>query len=105
MKPVPFDYARPADVASALTLAGSSGTAKFIAGGQSLGPMLNFRLVQPELLVDITAIDDLKRGKLTVAVSDKQGNVTRIERTLSIGSADQSSRQAKRATGQWPGRQ
>jgi aerobic carbon-monoxide dehydrogenase medium subunit len=61
VKPVPFDYARPADVASALTLAGNSGTAKFIAGGQSLGPMLNLRLVQPELLVDITAIDDLKR--------------------------------------------
>jgi carbon-monoxide dehydrogenase medium subunit len=60
MKPVPFDYARPADVASALKLAGSSGAAKFIAGGQSLGPMLNLRLVQPELLVDITAIDGLK---------------------------------------------
>ena len=63
MKPVPFDYARPADVASALRLAGNSGTAKFIAGGQSLGPMLNLRLVQPELLVDITAIDDLKRAE------------------------------------------
>ncbi len=61
MKPVPFDYARPADVASALTLAGNGGTVKFIAGGQSLGPMLNLRLVQPDLLVDITAIDDLKR--------------------------------------------
>jgi carbon-monoxide dehydrogenase medium subunit len=63
VKPAPFDYARPADVASALTLAGNSGTAKFIAGGQSLGPMLNLRLVQPELLVDITAIDDLKRAE------------------------------------------
>jgi carbon-monoxide dehydrogenase medium subunit len=50
-------------VASALRLAGNSGTAKFIAGGQSLGPMLNLRLVQPELLVDITAIDDLKRAE------------------------------------------
>jgi aerobic carbon-monoxide dehydrogenase medium subunit len=62
MKPIAFDYARPADVASALKLAGK-GTAKFIAGGQSLGPMLNLRLVQPELLVDITAIDDLKRAE------------------------------------------
>lgn len=71
MKPVPFDYARPADVASALTLAGNSGTAKFIAGGQSLGPMLNLRLVQPDLLVDITAINDLKRveaGKDTLFI-------------------------------------
>lgn len=59
MKPAPFDYARPGDLGSALKLAGNS--AKFIAGGQSLGPMLNLRLVQPELLVDITAIGDLKR--------------------------------------------
>jgi aerobic carbon-monoxide dehydrogenase medium subunit len=63
MKPVAFDYARPADVASALKLADTNGAAKFIAGGQSLGPMLNLRLVQPELLVDITAIDDLKRAE------------------------------------------
>jgi carbon-monoxide dehydrogenase medium subunit len=62
MKPVPFEYARPADVAGALKLAGN-GAAKFIAGGQSLGPMLNLRLVQPELLVDITAIDDLKHAE------------------------------------------
>jgi carbon-monoxide dehydrogenase medium subunit len=62
MKPVPFDYARPADVASALKLTGGTG-AKFIAGGQSLGPMLNLRLVQPTLLVDITAIDDLKQAE------------------------------------------
>jgi carbon-monoxide dehydrogenase medium subunit len=62
MKPVPFDYARPADVASALKLTGETG-AKFIAGGQSLGPMLNLRLVQPALLVDITAIDELKQAE------------------------------------------
>jgi carbon-monoxide dehydrogenase medium subunit len=62
MKPVNFEYARPADVAGALKLAGNSGAMKFIAGGQSLGPMLNLRLVQPELLVDITAIDDLKQA-------------------------------------------
>jgi carbon-monoxide dehydrogenase medium subunit len=61
MKPAPFDYARPSDVASALRLAVNYDTAKFIAGGQSLGPMLNLRLVQPDLLIDITAIDDLKR--------------------------------------------
>jgi carbon-monoxide dehydrogenase medium subunit len=62
MKPVPFDYVRPADVASALKLAAGA-SAKFIAGGQSLGPMLNLRLVQPELLIDITAIDDLKQAE------------------------------------------
>ena len=62
MKPVSFDYARPADVPSALKLAGGA-SAKLIAGGQSLGPMLNLRLSQPELLIDITAIDELKRAE------------------------------------------
>ncbi len=36
-------------------------TVKILAGGQSLGPMLNLRLVQPDLLVDITGIPELKR--------------------------------------------
>ena len=62
MKPVRFDYARPADLAAAVALGGrGDAVVKFIAGGQSLGPMLNLRLVQPDLLVDITAIAELKR--------------------------------------------
>lgn len=61
MKPVAFDYERPRDIASALALIGDGGAAKIIAGGQSLGPMLNLRLVQPELLVDITGIAELKQ--------------------------------------------
>ncbi|MFC7398485.1 FAD binding domain-containing protein [Chelatococcus sp. GCM10030263] len=61
MKPVNFDYARPADLDAALALVGDDSRAvKVIAGSQSLGPMLNMRLVQPELLVDITAIEALK---------------------------------------------
>jgi carbon-monoxide dehydrogenase medium subunit len=62
VKPVRFDYARPADLAAAIALGGrDDAMVKFIAGGQSLGPMLNLRLVQPDLLVDITAIAELKR--------------------------------------------
>lgn len=61
MKPARFDYARPSEVAAALELARVHGSAKFLAGGQSLGPLLNLRLVQPDLLIDITAIKDLKR--------------------------------------------
>lgn len=61
MKPVNFDYARPSDVASAIRhLAQDGVSAKIIAGGQSLGPMLNMRLVQPDLIVDITAIEELR---------------------------------------------
>jgi aerobic carbon-monoxide dehydrogenase medium subunit len=59
MKPVAFDYARPATVAQALgILAGNTG-ARVLAGGQTLGPMLNLRLAQPALLVDITRIPEL----------------------------------------------
>jgi carbon-monoxide dehydrogenase medium subunit len=61
VKPVAFAYERPADIATAIALAGRDGVAaKFIAGGQSLGPMLNLRLAQPDLLVDLTAIDELR---------------------------------------------
>lgn len=60
MKPVRFDYVCPDDIAGALKIARSENSSKFIAGGQSLGPLLNLRLVQPELLIDITGIDELK---------------------------------------------
>jgi carbon-monoxide dehydrogenase medium subunit len=60
MKPAPFDYARPSTLADAIALLGSKDlSVKLLAGGQSLGPMLNLRLVQPDLLVDITAVPDL----------------------------------------------
>jgi carbon-monoxide dehydrogenase medium subunit len=62
VKPVNFDYARPGDVAAALKLiADDSLMVKIMAGSQSLGPMLNMRLVQPDLLVDITGIEELRR--------------------------------------------
>jgi carbon-monoxide dehydrogenase medium subunit len=62
VKPVNFDYARPADVGGVLALLAEDGpSVKLMAGGQSLGPMLNMRLVQPDLLVDIAAIDELKQ--------------------------------------------
>jgi len=61
VKPVNFEYARPGDIAAAVALGGREGaTVKFIAGGQSLGPMLNLRLVQPDVLVDITGIEELR---------------------------------------------
>jgi aerobic carbon-monoxide dehydrogenase medium subunit len=59
MKPVAFDYERPLTFADAATLLGQSGFTKVLAGGQSLGPMLNLRLAQPDLLVDVTSIPEL----------------------------------------------
>jgi carbon-monoxide dehydrogenase medium subunit len=62
VKPVRFDYQRPTDIAGAIALARRDDmVVKFIAGGQSLGPMLNLRLVQPDLLVDLTGIAELKQ--------------------------------------------
>jgi carbon-monoxide dehydrogenase medium subunit len=60
MKPVAFDYERPTTLADAVELLGQAGGfSKVLAGGQSLGPMLNLRLAQPDLLVDITSIPEL----------------------------------------------
>jgi len=59
VKPVAFDYTAPPDVKSALSALAAEG-AKLIAGGQSLGPMLNLRLTRPRLLVDISRIDALR---------------------------------------------
>jgi carbon-monoxide dehydrogenase medium subunit len=59
MKPVAFAYARPASVAEAVRMLAAEPGAKLLAGGQSLGPMLNLRLTQPALLVDITRIPEL----------------------------------------------
>ena len=60
MKPARFDYERPRDFRAALALlAAEDVTAKVLAGGQSLGPLLNLRLVQPDVVIDITSIPEL----------------------------------------------
>jgi carbon-monoxide dehydrogenase medium subunit len=62
VKPARFDYERPRDLRAALALlAGETVTAKVLAGGQTLGPLLNMRLVQPDLVIDITAIPEMIR--------------------------------------------
>lgn len=62
MKPSRFEYERPGDLAGVMALARREDiVVKILAGGQSLGPMLNLRLVQPDVLVDITGIPELKR--------------------------------------------
>lgn len=59
MKPVAFDYARPERIDEAVALLAANPEAKILAGGQTLGPMLNLRLAQPTLLIDITRIGEL----------------------------------------------
>jgi CO/xanthine dehydrogenase FAD-binding subunit len=60
MKPAAFDYVVAESVDAAVAaLAAADGEAKILAGGQSLVPMLNFRLLRPSILVDINRIPDL----------------------------------------------
>ncbi len=60
MKPAKFDYESAATVEEAVKLLGQAdGFAKVLAGGQSLGPMMNLRLAQPDLLVDVRRVEEL----------------------------------------------
>jgi len=57
MKPRPFDYVRPDTVEEALALLAEYGDdARVLAGGQSLIPMLNLRLIEASVLIDISRI-------------------------------------------------
>jgi carbon-monoxide dehydrogenase medium subunit len=60
MKPAPFDYVAARSLDEALShLAAGGGEAKLLAGGQSLIPVLNFRLAQPGKLIDVNGVPDL----------------------------------------------
>ena len=61
MKPAPFDYVAPASIEDACrVLAEAGGGATLLAGGQTLMPLLNLRMSQPFIVVDINRIDALK---------------------------------------------
>ncbi len=64
MKPAPLSYARCDAVADAARRLAVEPEARLIAGGQSLGPMLNLRLAAPDWVVDISRIADLRTAAL-----------------------------------------
>jgi CO/xanthine dehydrogenase FAD-binding subunit len=69
MKPAPFDYLAPTSVSEALDLLAERGEdAKILAGGQSLVPLLNFRLAKPATLIDINRLDTLSGVRRTDGV-------------------------------------
>jgi aerobic carbon-monoxide dehydrogenase medium subunit len=66
MKLPPFEYARPTSLAEAVALlAAHDGEAKPLAGGQSLVPMLAFRVAAPALIVDLGKIEELRRIRIS----------------------------------------
>lgn len=82
MKPAQFDYHAPARLDELLALlADGAGEARVIAGGQSLVPMMNFRLATPETLVDLRRVDALRElrcepgGALVVGAGVTQGRL------------------------------
>jgi carbon-monoxide dehydrogenase medium subunit len=61
MKPAPFEYVAPDSLEQAASLAAQHGAdAKLLAGGQSLIPAMNFRVVQPAMLIDLNRIAELR---------------------------------------------
>lgn len=92
MKPAPFSYEAPGSVDEAVAVLGDHGEdASVLAGGQSLVPLLNFRMARPEVLVDINRVPELA-GLRTDDGALRIGAVTRdseLERSAAV-------------TGRWP---
>ena len=71
MKPAPFDYHAPGTIEDALTLLKAHDDARVLAGGQSLIPMMNFRLAAPAVVIDLNRIASL-------AYIEDEGGIVRI---------------------------
>jgi len=77
MKPAPFDYHAPRQLKEAADLLATLPNAKILAGGQSLVPMMNFRYVIVDHLVDLGGVDDLRGiaasdGRLRIGAMTRQ---------------------------------
>lgn len=87
MKPAPFAYHSPRELNEALALLGQSADGeheiRILAGGQSLVPMMNFRMVAPDAVVDIGRISELRflrvgpDGELEIGAGTRQSELLR----------------------------
>lgn len=81
MKPASFDYLRAASAGEAVAVLDRHGEdARILAGGQSLMALLNMRLAQPKLLIDIARCEELSQvslaaGRLTIGAAATQGAI------------------------------
>jgi carbon-monoxide dehydrogenase medium subunit len=91
MKPAPFKYIAATSLQHALLLKAEHGDdAKFLAGGQSLMPTMNFRLAQPAVLIDINQIDGIAGIRPGDTGSSRIGATTRyrmLERDAAFATA------------------
>jgi carbon-monoxide dehydrogenase medium subunit len=86
VKPAPFAYHAPEQVDELLTLVGEGeGATHVIAGGQSLVPMMNFRLAVPDALVDLKRVEGIRhlrrdeQGHLAIGAGTRQNALLREE--------------------------
>jgi carbon-monoxide dehydrogenase medium subunit len=84
MKPAPFIYHRPSSLPETVALLARLENAKLLAGGQSLMPMLNLRLVAPDHLIDIARLPELggiaeRDGRLVIGAGVCQRDVERSD--------------------------
>jgi CO/xanthine dehydrogenase FAD-binding subunit len=90
VKPAPFEYHDPVTVDETLGLLADLGDeAKVLAGGQSLVPLLNFRLARPDHIVDINGVEELDTIRLDDGVL-RVGALTRqavLERSSTVAEA------------------
>jgi len=79
MKPAPFEYVRPESLEEAVEVLAEGGDeAKVLAGGQSLVPALNMRVLRPSLLVDVNRVAGLDEvtsdGAMTIGATVRQAD-------------------------------
>jgi len=83
MKPAPFEYIMPDTVDEALGVLAEQGSeAKVLAGGQSLVPLMNFRLARPQYLIDINGLTELAYlrqadGSIAIGALTRQSELLR----------------------------
>lgn len=79
MKPAKFDYFAPTHIIDALALISDQGeNSRFLAGGQSLVSMMNFRMAAPEALIDLNGIAELRDVHVEASGELHIGAMTRI---------------------------
>lgn len=86
MKPAPFEYRAPDTLQEALTLLAENGfDAKLLAGGQSLIPVMNFRLAQPGVIIDLNRVDGLDQinvqpdGRVSIGAMVRQATLEKSD--------------------------